>query len=69
MENKHPKSNALRAFFMGFAAAFDISGGVVLKECSDPASGWKRDGEAIRGDWQRVGNDMRRAMNIVANER
>jgi hypothetical protein len=66
MKDKPSKNSALRAFLKGFMSAFDITGGV---ETPDLATGWKRDGEAIRGDWQRVGDDMRRAMNIVSNER
>ncbi|MDR0710710.1 MAG: hypothetical protein LBF77_11665 [Spirochaetaceae bacterium] len=66
MKDKPSKNNALRAFLKGFAAAFDITGGV---KTPDLTTGWERDGAAIRGDWQRVGDDMRRAMNIVAHER
>jgi hypothetical protein len=65
MKDKPTKNSALRAFLRGFASAFDITGGV---EVPDLTTGWQRDGEAIRGDWQRVGDDMRRAMNIVSNE-
>jgi hypothetical protein len=65
MKDKPSKNNRLRAFLQGFASAFDITGGV---EPPDPATGWERDGAAIRGDWQRVGDDMRRAMNIAAHE-
>jgi hypothetical protein len=66
MKAKPSKNNVLRAFLKGFASAFDISGGV---KTPDLTTGWERDGAAIRGDWQRVGDDMRRAMNIVAHER
>jgi hypothetical protein len=66
MKAKNPKNSTLRAFLKGFASAFDITGGV---KTPDLTTGWERDGAAIRGDWQRVGDDMRRAMNIVTNER
>jgi hypothetical protein len=66
MNDKKPKNNALRTFLKGFASAFDITGGIKTPNLT---TGWERDGAAIRGDWQRVGDDMRRAMNIVANER
>jgi hypothetical protein len=59
MIDKTPKNGKLRAFLKGFASAFDITGGV---EMPDPATGWERDGAAIRGDWQWVGDDLRRAM-------
>jgi hypothetical protein len=65
MNNKKSKNSAISAFLKGFASAFDITGGV---ETPDPNDGFRKDTEAIRGDWQRVGDDMRRAMNIVANE-
>jgi hypothetical protein len=66
MKDKLSKNGKLRAFLKGFASAFDITGGV---KAPDPTTGWERDGAAIRGDWQRVGDDMRRAMNIVSHER
>jgi hypothetical protein len=66
MKDQPSKTSALRAFLNGFMSAFDLTGGV---KTPDPATGWERDGAAIRGDWQRVGDDMRRAMNIVSNER
>jgi hypothetical protein len=65
MKDKGSKSGKFRAFLDGFMSAFDITGGV---KTPDPTTGWERDGEAIRGDWQRVGDDMRRAMNIVSHE-
>jgi hypothetical protein len=65
MNDKPSKNNGLRAFLKGFASAFDITGGI---KTPDPATGWERDGAAIRGDWQRVGDDMRRAMGIVSRE-
>jgi hypothetical protein len=65
MKEKSSKNNTLWAFLKGFASAFDITGGVKIP---DLTTGWERDGAAIRGDWQRVGDYMRRAMNIVAHE-
>ncbi|MDR2133817.1 MAG: hypothetical protein LBP27_01825 [Treponema sp.] len=64
MKDKPSKNNTLRAFLKGFASAFDITGGV---KTHDLTTGWERDGAAIRGDWQRVGDDMRHAMNIVTH--
>ena len=55
------------SFWKGYASAFDISGQSLLT-IPDLSTGFQRDAEALRGDWQRIGNDMRKAMNIVANE-
>ena len=57
----------LPSFWKGYASAFDISGQSLLA-IPDLSTGFQRDAEALRGDWQRIGNDMRKAMNIVANE-
>ncbi|MDR1100262.1 MAG: hypothetical protein LBL28_07250 [Treponema sp.] len=65
MKAKSPKNDTLRTFLKGFASAFDITGGV---KTPDLTTGWERDGAALRGDWQRVGEDIRRAMNIVSHE-
>ena len=34
----------------------------------DASCGWKQDAEAIRGDWQTVGDSLRRAMGVVDKE-
>jgi hypothetical protein len=65
MKDQPSKIGALRAFLKGFASAFDISGQSLIS-IPDLDSGFQQDREAIRGDWQRVGDDMRRAMNIVS---
>ena len=57
----------LPTFLKGFASAFDISGQTLL-EMPDLRAGFQRDREAIRGDWQKIGNDIRKAMDSVANE-
>jgi hypothetical protein len=61
MSDEALKTGKIRAVLDGFMSAFDITGGV---KTPDLTTGWERDGAAIRGDWQRVGDDMRRAMNI-----
>jgi hypothetical protein len=66
MENTPPKNGTLRAFLKGFASAFDITGQSFIS-IPDLNSGFQNDCEALRGDWQRVGDDMRRAMNIVTH--
>jgi hypothetical protein len=55
------------AFLQGFASSFDLSGRAFL-EMPDLSRGFERDWEALAGDWQRIGNDMRKAMNQVACE-
>jgi len=51
----------LPTFLKGFASAFDITGQTLL-DLPDFNTGFQRDAEALRGDWQRVGNDLRAAM-------
>jgi hypothetical protein len=67
MKDKPSKNNKLQAFLKGFASAFDITGQSFIS-IPDLDSGFQRDREALMGDWQRVGDDMRRAMNLVAHE-
>jgi hypothetical protein len=66
MSGKLSDNNALRAFLKGFASAFDITGGV---KTPDLDSGFQTDYEALKGDWQRVGGDLRRAMDTVTHGR
>jgi len=54
-------------FLKGFASAFDITGQTLL-DFPDLKNGFQRDAEALRRDWQRVGNDLRTAMDSFANE-
>jgi hypothetical protein len=67
MKDKTPRNGKGLTFLDGFMSAFDISGGALIS-IPDLDAGFKQDREAIKGDWRRVGNDMRRAMNIVAHE-
>jgi hypothetical protein len=55
------------AFLRGFASAFDITGQTLL-DIPDLRAGFQRDAEAIRGDWQQVGGDLRQAMDSFARE-
>jgi hypothetical protein len=57
----------LPAFLKGFASAFDITGQTLL-DLPDFSAGFQRDAEALRRDWQRVGNDLRMAMDSFAHE-
>jgi hypothetical protein len=67
MNDKTLKNGRLRSFFDGFASAFDLDGHTFIS-IPDLDSGFQEDREAIKGDWQRVGGDMRRAMNIISYE-
>jgi hypothetical protein len=66
MIGKTPKNGRVRAFLDGFMSAFDMSGQTFIS-IPDLDAGFQEDREAIKGDWQRVGDDMRRAMNIVTH--
>ena len=54
-------------FLKGFASAFDITGQTLL-DVPDLRTGFQRDAEALRGDWQRVGGDLRQAMHSSVYE-
>jgi hypothetical protein len=51
----------LRSLLKGFSTAFDITGTAYLPR-PNLYDGFRRDGEALRGDWRRIGNDMRKVM-------
>ena len=53
------------SFLKGYASAFDISGGAF--KFPDFSEGLNRDRQALAGDWQKVGNDLRNAMNTVSH--
>jgi hypothetical protein len=67
MNDKTLKNGNVCSFFNGFMSVFDISGQTFIS-VPNFDSGFQQDREAIRGDWQRVGDDIRRAMNIVIHE-
>jgi hypothetical protein len=67
MNDKMLRKGKARSFLDGFMSAFDMSGQTFIP-IPDLDSGFQKDREAIKGDWQRVGDDMRRAMNIVTHE-
>jgi hypothetical protein len=62
------KEGGMRNFLRGFMSAFDLSGRSFI-DIPDFSNGFERDRKALQGDWQMVGNDMRRAMSIVTDER
>jgi hypothetical protein len=64
---KDAKNKMVHAFFKGFISAFDLSGRTFI-DISDFSDGFERDKKALQGDWQKVGNDMRNAVNHVIYE-
>jgi hypothetical protein len=59
-----------KAFWQGWASAFDLSGGSAdlsqwLPNLDDPLDGYKKDTEAIASDWRAVGDSLRWAMGHV----
>jgi hypothetical protein len=56
----------LPTFLKGFASAFDITG-QTLFDLPDFNTGFQRDAEALRGDWRRIGIDLKSAMDSVAH--
>jgi hypothetical protein len=67
MNGKILQNGKLRALWDGFASVFDISGQSFIT-IPDFDSGFQKDCEAIKGDWENIGNDFRRAMDIIAHE-
>jgi hypothetical protein len=59
--------NTIQAFVQGFASAFDLTGGTYIF-IPDLMNGQERDKAALREDWNRIGNDIKRAMFMVTNE-
>jgi len=55
----------LPSFWQGYASSFDFTGRAF--KFPDFSGGFERDRQSLAGDWQRVGNDMRKAMDIVAH--
>jgi hypothetical protein len=66
METTKPNQSKLAAFLKGFASAFDISGQTLMDDIPDFSGGFARDAKALRGDWEKVENDLRKAMGQVA---
>jgi hypothetical protein len=64
---KEARKMGIHAFIKGFASAFDL-GGHTYVSIPDLTRGAERDREALKGDWTRVGSDIRHAMFIVSNE-
>jgi hypothetical protein len=67
METTKPNQSKLAAFLKGFASAFDLTGQTLMDVLPNLSDGFERDRQAIAGDWQQIGNDLRKAMGQVAN--
>jgi len=60
----------MKHFWKGFFSIFDISGvntkiNIKKTKPKTDEEAWQEDGEAIRKDWENVGNYLRNAMNEV----
>lgn len=53
-------------FIKGFANAFDLFGVLRHSTQNIQEDGFKKDMEAIAGDWQAVGDDLRRVMKCYS---
>ena len=58
----NPQFNTIASFLKGFASAFDLSGQTLTEDIPDFSGGFERDAKVLRGDWERVENDLRKAM-------
>jgi len=59
--------NTIFAFVRGFASVFDLTGGTYVF-IPNFLNGQEKDKSAIREDWNRIGDDIKRSMFAVANE-
>jgi len=62
--NPKPKFNVVASFLKGFASAFDLSGQTFMDD-TDYSGGFERDARVLRSDWERVENDLRKAMGQI----
>jgi hypothetical protein len=70
-ETKNIRDDSKRltdAFWRGWLSIFDLSGQSFIS-MPDLENGMERDREAIASDWQKVGDDLRWAMNQVPGGR
>jgi hypothetical protein len=64
--NPEKQKSGLFSFLKGFASAFDITGQTFMDDLPDFSGGFARDARVIRGDWERVGNALKKAMSQVS---
>jgi len=55
---------AARSFLRGYVSVFDVVGGGI--EVPDVSRGFEKDTEVLAEDWNRVGQDLKWAMDQVA---
>jgi hypothetical protein len=61
------RNGELRTFWDGVASVFDLSGKPLIS-IPDLDSGFLQDYEALKGDWENIGLDLRHAMDIAGHE-
>lgn len=62
------RSVVLSSFFQGVVSIFNFGGALRQEFDKSPSQGLREDAEAIRGDWERVGQSLRWAISEVQNE-
>lgn len=62
--HKTMKDRGLKAVLRGWASIFDLSGSIHTS-MPDYKKGPARDGQALRGDWEQTGRDIRNGMDLV----
>jgi hypothetical protein len=53
----------VKHFLFGYSSAFDMWGSSI--SVPDFSRGFERDHQALKGDWQRIGMDIKKGMNMV----
>lgn len=59
-------ASKIKSFLKGFSSAFDLSGLTLLRS-TGLANGSVRDANALDSDWKKIGRDIRKSMDTVAN--
>lgn len=60
------RSSRVKAFIKGWASVLDLSGWFSVS-IPDYRNGPQRDREAIAGDWETVGQDLRQSMDHLSS--
>jgi C-terminal processing protease CtpA/Prc len=60
--------NNMKAFLKGFASAFDFSGRILV-DLREIPGGFDRDRIMLQRDWTLIGNDIRKGISTVDNEK
>ena len=59
--------DTIASFLKGFISAFDLSGHAFMIDTPSFSGGFERDAMVLRGDWERIENDLRKAMGQVVH--